>query len=107
MAVKIRLKVFGKKKKRFYRVVAADQRKPRNGETLETLGYYDPQQDPIVFEIKKDRVEHWMLVGATPTDTVQRLLATAGISSKKERKSSNQGIQKKDRKKETSETSKE
>ena len=100
MAVKLRLKRFGKKKKPFYRVVVAESSNPRDGATLETLGTYDPLQDPIHFEVKKDRVEYWLSVGAQPTDTVERLLDKEGLLKATALKSSNQTIAKKDRKKE-------
>jgi small subunit ribosomal protein S16 len=97
MAVRIRLKRFGKKKQPFYRVVVAEKANPRDGKTLETLGTYDPRQTPVFFEVKEDRVNHWISVGAQPSDTVERLLANSGIGTKTERKSSNLGVSKKDR----------
>lgn len=99
MAVKLRLKRFGKKKQPFYRIVAAESSNPRDGETLETLGTYDPLQDPIHFDVKKDRVEYWLSVGAQPSETLERLFGKEGILTAKARKSSNQGIAKKDREK--------
>jgi small subunit ribosomal protein S16 len=97
MAVRIRLKRFGKKKQPFYRVVVAEKSTPRDGKTLETLGTYDPRQEPIQFIVKEDRVNYWISVGAQASETVERLLADIGIGKKKEAKSSNQSISKKDR----------
>jgi small subunit ribosomal protein S16 len=78
MAVKIRLARAGAKKRPFYRIVAADTRSPRDGRFLEKLGTYDPLVDvdgaPGRLEIKRDRVEYWLGVGAQPTDTVARIL---------------------------------
>ena len=75
MAVKIRLARGGAKKRPFYRIVAADARAPRDGRFLEKLGTYDPlQEDNKGLTLKRERVEHWISVGAQPTDTVARLL---------------------------------
>lgn len=97
MAVRIRLKRFGKKKQPFYRVVVAEKSTPRDGKTLETLGTYDPRQEPVAFLIDSERVDYWKSVGAQASDSVERLLANAGIGTNPDRKSSNQGVSKKDR----------
>ncbi len=76
--------------------MVANSRAPRDGKTIEEIGIYDPQQDPVLFEVKKDRVEHWISVGAELSDPIQRLLGNAGIVPKKERKSTNQGVARKD-----------
>lgn len=99
MAVKLRLKRMGKKKQPFYRVVAIEGSNPRDGKNLEVVGTYDPRQDPILFDIKKDRVQYWLSVGAQPSDTVARLLGNADATPKPIFKSSNQGVAKKDREK--------
>ncbi len=72
--VKLRLTRRGTKKRPFYRIVAADGRSPRDGRFIEIVGHYDPRQQPEVIFLKKDRVEHWLKVGAQPTDTVRSLL---------------------------------
>ena len=74
MAVKIRLARAGAKKHPFYRIVAADARSPRDGRFLEKLGTYDPNSDPSTVHLDHARVQYWLGVGATPTDTVARLL---------------------------------
>ncbi len=74
MAVKIRLARAGAKKRPFYRIVAADVRSPRDGRFLEKLGTYDPNAEPSRVELRADRIQHWISVGAQPTDTVRRLL---------------------------------
>ena len=74
MSVRIRLQRHGAKKRPFYRVVAADQRAPRDGRFIELLGTYDPLQDPPAIRLKKDRVDYWLGVGASPSDTAQWLL---------------------------------
>lgn len=74
MAVSIRLQRFGAKKRPFYRVVAADRRSPRDGRFLEQLGTYDPMQQPAVVNLKGDRLDYWLSVGAQPSDTVASLI---------------------------------
>lgn len=104
MAVSMRLKRFGKKGKPTYRIVVADKKNQRDGKTIEDLGIYNPVQDPIALEIKKDRVQYWISVGAQPTKTVLRLLAQLGVVEPVVRKSSNLNVAKKDRKKESSDS---
>jgi small subunit ribosomal protein S16 len=74
MAVKIRLARAGAKKRPFYRIVAADARAPRDGRFLEKLGTYNPLTEEGTLELKQDRVDYWLGVGAQPTATVKRLL---------------------------------
>ena len=77
--VKIRLTRIGVKKQPRYRIVAIDERKARDAEYLEQIGYYDPTKDPIVCNIDKDIAEKWLKNGAQPTDTVRRLFKNSGI----------------------------
>ncbi|MDR2817739.1 MAG: 30S ribosomal protein S16 [Oscillospiraceae bacterium] len=72
--VKIRLKRIGAKKAPFYRVVIADVRSPRDGKFIEEIGYYDPNRNPAVIKIDKERVNYWLSKGAQPTDTIKALL---------------------------------
>ncbi len=72
--VRIRLRRMGAKKKPFYRIVVADQQTPRNGGFIENIGTYDPMTDPETVQIKLDRADHWLSVGAQPSDAVARLL---------------------------------
>ncbi len=78
MAVKIRLKRMGAKKRPFYRVVVADARSPRDGRFIESVGYYDPLKDPKVFHVDNERIQHWMATGARPSDAVRELLERQG-----------------------------
>lgn len=78
MAVKIRLQRFGKKKQPVYRVVVMDGRKPRDGRYIEAIGRYEPRQDPSLIEIDNDRALDWLLKGAQPTETAQKLLVVSG-----------------------------
>ncbi|GHU86290.1 30S ribosomal protein S16 [Clostridia bacterium] len=72
--VKIRLKRMGAKKAPFYRVVVADVRSPRDGKFIEEIGYYDPNCNPALIKINKEKVEYWLSKGAQPTDTIKALL---------------------------------
>jgi small subunit ribosomal protein S16 len=98
VAVKIRLTRLGKKKKPFYRLVAATSTTPRDGKQLEVIGQYDPTKNPVFFQYQKDRVEYWLSVGAQPTETVHRLLAKEGVLPSVTRTSAKLGVSKKDRK---------
>lgn len=82
MATKIRLARGGSKKKPFYRIVIADERAPRDGNFIEKIGNFNPMvpkdhKERVV--ISKERAEHWLKVGAQPTDRVQRILAELGM----------------------------
>jgi len=77
--VRIRLMRFGRKKRPFYRVVAADSRAPRDGKFLDILGYYDPLKEPFEFKIDEEKVKKWLERGAEPTETVRALLKRIGI----------------------------
>ena len=74
MAVKIRLQRFGTKKRPYYRIVAADSRVKRDGRFLEQVGTYDPMKTPGAIRLKLERIEHWVSVGAQPSDTVASLV---------------------------------
>ncbi|PLS31414.1 30S ribosomal protein S16 [Bifidobacterium margollesii] len=78
MATKIRLKRLGKKHYAFYRVVVMDSRKARNGKTIEEIGIYDPNKQPSLIQIKSDRAQYWLGVGAQPTEAVFKLLNITG-----------------------------
>ena len=79
MAVVIRLKTMGTKKKIKHRLVVTDSRFPRNGRFLEEVGYWDPSKEPAIVKIKTERVEHWIKNGAKPSDTVKSILKKAGV----------------------------
>ncbi len=79
MAVKIRLRRMGAKKAPFYRIVVADSRFPRDGRSIDEIGYYDPTKDPKVVSVDADKAKDWMAKGAQPTDTVRNLLKREGI----------------------------
>lgn len=77
--VKIRLARLGAKKNPFYRVVVADSRSRRDGPFIEILGTYDPMKEPADFKVDADKARSWIDKGAQPTDTVKRLLKSAGL----------------------------
>lgn len=79
MAVKIRLKRMGAKKRPFYRIVVADARSPRDGRFIELVGHYDPLKDPSVVKFDEERIRHWMGTGAKPSDAVRELLEREGF----------------------------
>jgi small subunit ribosomal protein S16 len=79
LAVKIRLKRVGTKKKPYYRVVAVDSRKKRDGEVLDWLGQYQPIVKTDQFVVDETRTLKWLNQGAQPTETIQRLLKKTGI----------------------------
>lgn len=79
MAVKIRLKRMGKKKKPFYRIVVADARAPRDGKFIEEIGYYNPCVDPALVKVDADKAKTWLANGAKPTDTVKYLLKRENV----------------------------
>jgi small subunit ribosomal protein S16 len=78
MAIKIRLTRRGRKKKPFYRVVAANSEAKRDGKFLEILGTYDPLKDPAEFKVDSSKLDKWLSLGAKPTDTVRSLLKKVG-----------------------------
>ena len=79
MAVKLRLKRMGAKKRPFYRIVAADSRSPRDGRFIEEVGYYNPIEKPAVVKIDRDLAMKWLNNGAIPTDTVRDIFSKEGV----------------------------
>ena len=82
MSLKIRLARGGAKKRPFYRIVVADSRMPRDGRFIERVGTYNPmlpKEHPERIELKTERIQHWLSVGARPSDRVARFLGTADI----------------------------
>jgi len=82
MAVRIRLKRMGAKKRPFYRVVVADSRSPRDGRFIEEIGYYDPLRQPAEIKIDEEKALQWLQRGAQPSDTARSLLSKAGVLQK-------------------------
>ncbi|MEJ6348554.1 MULTISPECIES: 30S ribosomal protein S16 [Holzapfeliella] len=82
MAVKIRMRRMGSKRKPFYRLVVADSRSPRDGRFIEEVGYYNPLSNPTQLKLEEDSILEWLQKGAQPSDTVRSLLSGAGIMTK-------------------------
>jgi len=82
MAVKLRLKRMGAKKRPFYRIVAADSRVKRDGKDIELVGTYNPVTEPAEVKINEEVALKWLNNGAIPTDTVRDLLSKQGIMKK-------------------------
>ncbi|MBG9980052.1 30S ribosomal protein S16 [Facklamia sp. DSM 111018] len=82
MAVKIRLKRSGAKKRPFYRIVVADSRSPRDGRIIEKIGTYNPVSEPAELIIEEEKALQWLANGAQPSDTVRNLFSTQGIMQK-------------------------
>ncbi|HZB91960.1 MAG TPA: 30S ribosomal protein S16 [Stellaceae bacterium] len=85
MSLKIRLTRGGTKKRPFYSIVVADSRSPRDGRFIEKLGTYNPMLDKSHAErvvLKPERIQHWLNVGALPSERVQRFLGDAGLAPK-------------------------
>ena len=79
MAVKLRLRRMGTKKRPYYRIVAADSRAPRDGRFIEIVGHYNPLTTPIELKIDEELAMKWLRVGAQPSDTVRGLLKEKGL----------------------------
>ncbi len=77
--LRIRLRRVGAKKQPRYRVVVTEARTPRDGASIETIGYYDPLTEPTTFRLDRDRFATWLSRGAQPSEPVQRLVRRAGI----------------------------
>ncbi|MGH8004396.1 MAG: 30S ribosomal protein S16 [Limisphaerales bacterium] len=80
--VVLRLRRMGAKKKPFFRLVAADSRRPTDGRFLETLGTYNPKAKPAVVDLNEERIGYWLAVGAQPSDTVKALFKHTGLTQK-------------------------
>lgn len=77
--LKIRLTRMGAHKRPFYRIVVADARTPRDGRSVDILGYYNPLTDPATVSVKPERALKWLNEGAQPTEAVARLLSRSGV----------------------------
>lgn len=75
--VRVRLTHVGGRNDPVWRVVVADQRKPRDGRVIETVGRYNPQTDPATIDLDRDRIDHWIAHGAQPTNTVRKLMRSS------------------------------
>ncbi len=78
MAVKIRLKRFGKMRAPYYRIVVMDARSKRDGRAIEEIGKYHPTEEPSYIEVDTDRAQYWLGVGAQPSEQVAAILKITG-----------------------------
>src|SRR6201992_3446885 len=78
VAVKIKLKRMGKIHAPFYRIIVADARTKRDGRAIEEIGKYHPKNEPSFIEVDSERAQHWLSVGAQPTDPVRKILEVTG-----------------------------
>ncbi|WP_284751124.1 30S ribosomal protein S16 [Arthrobacter sp. efr-133-R2A-120] len=78
MAVKIRLKRFGKMRAPYYRIVVMDSRAKRDGRAIEEIGKYHPTEEPSYIEVVSERAQYWLSVGAQPTEQVAAILKITG-----------------------------
>ena len=82
MAVKLRLKRIGRRKRPFYRIVAIDSRKRRDGSEIERLGWYDPLRTDVAIKLHEERIIYWLNEGAQPSETVNNILKEMGLKYK-------------------------
>ena len=69
----------GRRGQSYFRIVVADQKSPRDGRFVATIGHYNPRTNPAVIKVNADQAQAWLAKGATPTDTVRSLLKKAGV----------------------------
>jgi small subunit ribosomal protein S16 len=79
LAVRVRLTRVGGRKNPVWRVVVADQRSPRDGRVIETVGRYNAQTEPSEIVLNEERLQHWLARGAQPSGTVRKLMRAKGI----------------------------
>lgn len=75
--VRLRLTRTGRRNRPCYRIVATDSRSPRDGRCIEKIGFYDPLANPVDLRVDLERVDYWLGVGATPSETVASLIGRA------------------------------
>lgn len=80
MALTLRLQRHGSTHRPFYHIVATDSRRSRDGKFIEKLGYYDPNSNPSVMELKEERVQYWYSRGAVVSDPVMSILRNKKIA---------------------------
>ena len=83
--VRIRLRRVGLRGQPSYRIIAADKERPRDGRFLEILGSYNPRTEPFTFQVNEERIYHWLKNGAKPSESVQKLFDSVGLTKRFER----------------------
>jgi small subunit ribosomal protein S16 len=79
MATRIRLRRMGRRGQSYFRIVVADQKSPRDGRFVATIGHYNPRTNPAEIKVNAEQAQAWLAKGALPTDTVRSLLKKAGV----------------------------
>ena len=79
MAVAIRLKRIGRKNRPFYRLIIADSHMPRDGRFIETIGHYNPLENPSEISVSQEKALYWLGQGAKPSPTAKRILRKSGV----------------------------
>ena len=97
--LKIRLKRTGRRGQPHYRIVVMEAKKPRDGKTIEEIGYYNPRNKPTTFDLDKERAEYWLSKGAQPSDTIAQYFVKAGILKSLKRGSTKPNTEKKTKEK--------
>ena len=80
MAVKIRLRRMGQKKRAYYRIIVADSNSPRDGRCIDEIGTDDPNTEPSTYKVDEEAAKKWLANGAQPTDVVARIFKETGIT---------------------------
>ena len=81
MSVRIRLKKFGSKKRPYYRIVVMDRQSPRDGKTIDELGYYHPiEAEDRQIRVNEEKAKAWLAKSAIPSDTVRKIFNKSGLS---------------------------
>ena len=80
MSTKIRLKRIGRRNRPFYRLIVIDSRKRRDGAAIEQVGWYNPIDPENSYEIKDDRILHWLREGAIPSNAVKKIMKREGLA---------------------------
>lgn len=78
--VMIRLARVGARKQPYYRIVVIEKDRARNGRSIEVVGTYNPRTEPKAVELKRDRIDYWVSVGAQPSDIVAKLLKNTPVA---------------------------
>lgn len=98
--LKIRLKRTGKKGQPHYRIVVMESARPRDGKTVDEIGYYNPRTKPTTFDIDENKAKEWLSKGAQPTDTIAQHFVKLGLLKSLKRGSTKPSTEKKSEKEE-------
>lgn len=91
--VRIRLRRVGAKGQPSYRIIAADKESPRDGRFLEILGFYNPRTEPATIQLKEDRIYEWLGKGAQPSESVEKVFKSAGLTERFNRFKSGEAVE--------------